>query len=455
MARWNSALFLGALGLLLSAPPPAHANEGHFDAGRPPAPWVQARAAQQHPSSVTGLRSNRLGRGSRLLAGALALHCAGNLVFGDHDLISTTSDVGQVLLPSMAAVIPLARGDVHAAGEFGLVFGTAMGLTQLGKWALEKRRPDRKGRDSYPSGHTASAFSAAAFLHGRYGPGVGLPAYLLALHTGIARVRAERHYLDDVIAGAGIGILSTELWSCLLHRSTRRQCDTCARPRWRVEFSYGGSWQKENDVAAPEATGTDFMLTSFRGGRDIRPTARVAVQYFHTRDTEFLARIDPTEARGAKVVPTETRFGAATFPAGSDVRASWLSAEYKLRWRTRVRSPLRDLEMRAGASLLLADYTITLQTNAQSESVDGVRAIVLAHAFGEYRHSQRLSTIASLDINPGLGFRAIEAEAGLRYRLLRGWDVGVRYRWSFREIKHPIDNDPVTHALYLTIARSF
>jgi membrane-associated phospholipid phosphatase len=390
-----------------------------------------------------------------MISGALALHCAGNLAFGSRSLISATSDVGQVALPSLATALPLFQGDIRGAGAFGLVLGTALGATELGKSTLNKSRPDTGSTDSYPSGHTASAFAAASFLHKRHGVNVGLPAYLVALHTGIARVRAGRHYLDDVIAGAGIGILSSELWSCILHRSTRRGCDTCAPPRWRVEFSYGGSWQTENDVAAPADNGTDLNLSSFQGGQDVRPTARVSVQYFLSRNSELVARVDPAETRGSMVMPTDTRFGAATFPAGSDVRARWLSAEYRLRWRTHVPSPLRSLRVRAGATLLVADYTISLETDTQVESVDGLRATLLGHAFAEYRHTRRLSSIVSIDVNPGLGFRTIELEAGGRVHLPRGWDVGLRYRWSWREIKEPIDNDPVTHAVYLTIARSF
>ncbi len=390
-----------------------------------------------------------------MTSGALALFSTSTLAFGSRSFVSTTSDVGQVALPVLATTVPLIQGDTRSAGEFGLALGTALGITRLGKSVLHKRRPDSGSGDSFPSGHTASAFVAATFLHKRYGPGAGIPAYIAALHTGLARVQAGRHYLDDVIAGAGVGIMSAELWSCILDRSIRRRCYRCAPPRWRVEFGFGASWQAENDIAAPHDTGTDFDLTSFRGGLDVNPTARITVQYFLSSDTELLARIDPTETRGSMVMPSDTRFGATTFPAGSDVRARWLSAEYKLRWRTRVPSPLRDLQVRAGATLLAADYTITLQTDAQKESVDGVRAVLLGHVFGEFRHTRQISSIASLDLNPGIGFRAIEAEAGVRVRLPRGWDVGLRYRWSWREIKEPIDNDPVTHAIYLTIARSY
>lgn len=75
-------------------------------------------------------------------------------------------------------------------------------------------RPDSSGYNSFPSGHTAQAFMAAALLSEEYGQRykwVPYMAYGLASSVGILRVMNNRHFVSDVLVGAGIGILSTKM----------------------------------------------------------------------------------------------------------------------------------------------------------------------------------------------------------------------------------------------------
>ena len=92
---------------------------------------------------------------------------------------------------------------------------TAMGLTVDGlKRTTQVTRPDGTNRHSFPSGHTATAFMTATMLTKEYGhlsPWVGVGAYSLATATGLMRVANNKHWISDVMVGAGIGILSTEL----------------------------------------------------------------------------------------------------------------------------------------------------------------------------------------------------------------------------------------------------
>ena len=74
-------------------------------------------------------------------------------------------------------------------------------------------RPDGSNDHSFPSGHTATAFMTATMLTKEYGhksPWIGIGAYLVATATGLMRMANNKHWLSDVLAGAGIGILSTE-----------------------------------------------------------------------------------------------------------------------------------------------------------------------------------------------------------------------------------------------------
>ncbi len=82
------------------------------------------------------------------------------------------------------------------------------------KYTVRTRRPDDSSRNSFPSGHTATAFMTATMLTKEYGyksPWVGIGAYSVASVTGLMRVANNRHWLSDVLTGAGIGILAVEL----------------------------------------------------------------------------------------------------------------------------------------------------------------------------------------------------------------------------------------------------
>jgi PAP2 superfamily len=75
-------------------------------------------------------------------------------------------------------------------------------------------RPDGSSDNSFPSGHTTTAFANAEFLRMEYkdvSPWYGVAGYAMAATTGTLRVYNNRHWVSDVVAGAGFGILSTKL----------------------------------------------------------------------------------------------------------------------------------------------------------------------------------------------------------------------------------------------------
>lgn len=91
-----------------------------------------------------------------------------------------------------------------------IMAGSVMGLKTLCK----VERPDGSTDNSFPSGHTATAFSGAEILWQEYkdtDPWYGVAGYIVAGGTGMLRIYNDRHWLTDVAAGAGIGILSTKL----------------------------------------------------------------------------------------------------------------------------------------------------------------------------------------------------------------------------------------------------
>ena len=98
---------------------------------------------------------------------------------------------------------------VLAAGSF-CVTGAAVLLL---KKVVDEERPNGRDFDSFPSGHAAKAFMGAELLRREYKdtPVIGYAGYAVAAASSLMRVKHAEHWLPDIIAGAGIGILGTQV----------------------------------------------------------------------------------------------------------------------------------------------------------------------------------------------------------------------------------------------------
>ncbi|MFV0469413.1 MAG: phosphatase PAP2 family protein [Dysgonomonas sp.] len=95
-----------------------------------------------------------------------------------------------------------------------------MGATvQTMKTSFAIERPDHSNNHSFPSGHTATAFVGAHILFKEYkdvSPWIGVGGYVIASATGVMRVFNKKHWISDVVVGAGVGIMSAEIGYMLL-----------------------------------------------------------------------------------------------------------------------------------------------------------------------------------------------------------------------------------------------
>jgi membrane-associated phospholipid phosphatase len=76
-----------------------------------------------------------------------------------------------------------------------------------GRDSLDFKPPGLTGsRRSFYSGHTTTAFAAAAVLSEFFdNPAVSIPVYILASLTGLQRITHDKHWLSDVVLGAATG----------------------------------------------------------------------------------------------------------------------------------------------------------------------------------------------------------------------------------------------------------
>ncbi|MEP6916605.1 MAG: phosphatase PAP2 family protein [Acidobacteriota bacterium] len=156
-------------------------------------------------------------------SGALAL-----AVHGQDRMLTRRASGSHGLETALDAGELLGSGLVQASGAFGTyvvgrithrpaiaIVGADLvraqmidaGLIQGLKYAVGRTRPDG-GRYSFPSGHSAASFTTATVLEQHFGWKAGVPAYAAAAYVAASRLSENRHYLSDVVFGAGIGILS-------------------------------------------------------------------------------------------------------------------------------------------------------------------------------------------------------------------------------------------------------
>jgi membrane-associated phospholipid phosphatase len=77
---------------------------------------------------------------------------------------------------------------------------------------------------AFPSGHSATAFAAAAVLERHLGYRASWPALVGATYVAVSRLVDNRHFLSDVMFGAGLGTASG--WTVV---------GTRGRPRYAVQ----------------------------------------------------------------------------------------------------------------------------------------------------------------------------------------------------------------------------
>ena len=136
------------------------------------------------------------------------------------DFKTSIDDYTQFFGPAM--VVGLKIGGVEGRSDWprllassALSYGIMAAFVNGIKYTAKEMRPDGSTANSWPSGHTATSFVGATILHKEYGltrsPWYSVAGYGVATATGVMRVLNNRHWISDVMSGAGLGILSTEL----------------------------------------------------------------------------------------------------------------------------------------------------------------------------------------------------------------------------------------------------
>lgn len=125
--------------------------------------------------------------------------------------VPIVADLGLGLIGAEADHCFMDRGVEAAIGAV-----TVTAITNVLKYTVKEERPDGRSCNSFPSGHTATAFFGAELVRREYGWGCGAGAYAVAASVGVMRVYHQRHWWWDACAGAAAGVFSAWVGSVLM-----------------------------------------------------------------------------------------------------------------------------------------------------------------------------------------------------------------------------------------------
>jgi hypothetical protein len=107
---------------------------------------------------------------------------------------------------SLAAINGDQKGYVRAIGMLKASAYAATLTTGL-KYVIREPRPGNTNeKNSFPSGHTTTAFAFSGYVLEEHGWAWGAPTLVISSFVAASRINDNRHYLHDVLAGATIGM---------------------------------------------------------------------------------------------------------------------------------------------------------------------------------------------------------------------------------------------------------
>lgn len=371
---------------------------------------------------------------------------------GFEETLRKTGDVLQYALPSAALGATLIARDAPGRGQWALSTGFTVGTARLIKIGAAKLRPSGSSRSSFPSGHTAAAFSGAAFLQRRYGAATGVPAYALATVTGVSRVIADAHFADDVLAGASIAQMSAWLWVRPRDQSETADPD---RPRWGYEFSFGPAFVGRNIVGSPGATGDPFDLAGFEKIDDPTTTAVGTVRFQPSPAHRLTLMFAPFESRDRGTFASDTRFAGEVFGEGAPLRSAY--RHYTLRG-SYIFSPslARRLITSVGAELDLTAVAVELEGSGgeKEASVSTVALLPIAYGALGVWVTPRVDVLAEFSGASWATDELVDLRASVGVRLGSRWGVRAGYALFDREVAtSELSNEVSYDAIFVAFSR--
>lgn len=198
----------------------------------------QAGAQRIHPAdTASAFRATQLIAPAVLIGSGLSIHYFGHdtrdIAIRDK-MLEWSSDAPDLRFDDYIQYVPVAMDlGLGLAGlearhcfidrtiEAALAYASCGIISWSSKSLFHTMRPNGANTQSFPSGHCSTVFCGAELVRREYGWQWGIGAYFIATTVAVMRMYRNWHWYSDVLAGAGVGILSANI-GCWLLEPTRR-----------------------------------------------------------------------------------------------------------------------------------------------------------------------------------------------------------------------------------------
>jgi len=396
---------------------------------------------------------------SRWITAAVGIGLAAYLSSADTDDIRDLGDVTQLIPGAFALGANLAIGDRAGLRQFAYAAGTTILTTHGLKQIVDKTRPDDSQDNSFPSGHTSASVMGAAYLWQRYGAKWGAPASLFAAYTGISRVQGQKHFADDVISGAALGLISNWLWTDPIDERVRISLfptDGGAELRFEYDPSVSTTehlsdesevlpshhflWEMgvanvtRNRAQSLDPAGSPI---DWRFDQENNPTTTAIVSVGWalspgSRHGVYLAAA-PFEVRESFDATNDIDFAGQTFPAGSSLRSRYVANDVRVGYAYDLFDSERQ-EFTVGASLAVFDTVLELQSGDTKAKIGNTLVRPVLGVRYESAPTNRVYIRAGYNVWHDSELSLKDFTAQVAYRIDASWALSLGYRYVDREI---------------------
>ncbi|WP_258406522.1 phosphatase PAP2 family protein [Shewanella spartinae] len=398
-------------------------------------------------------------------------------------------DILVIAIPATGYLASWLYDDFEGAKQLTFSVLTTQLIVEATKSTVGRYRPNSNvaggSYKSFPSGHSAGAFSGAAFLQSRYGNAWGIPAYLGAGVVAASRVHGRRHYADDVLGGAGIAILVNQYF---VERYDNQGLAVSLFPNDEGGLQFNLSMPLDgplNGRAGPRAekraqpavrgpkrhrfaVNLGFNMTDslgMAGAKDLLPDSQLVddhqpfsyllYEYLDSSKTSLQLELSPNETRLFGTLSGEFELDGKQYQDGDSLYLAFkqwsLGSQYFYRF-----APQGDWHFKLGGGLYayLVELEVDYLTGGQYAGEGSLEVMPSIEGRTRYHIGGGLSADAMARFQTWSGNQLVAAEAGLSYALGEEWVMGLKYAYS--EAKwDALNMEYQTDSIVLTVENRF
>ena len=210
-----------------------------------------------------------------------------------------------------------------------------------------------------------------------------------------------------------------------------------ARAEYVVNLQGAVVFTEKNDVRIPGDSGTKFSLSDDLSA-DSSYTGRLEAGYLHKGRDYFGIVVAPLSVDSHGRMDSDISYAGTTFPAGTDLDATFRFDSYRFTWRRKLVSK-EKFDLWLGLSGNIRDASITVIGGGQTAEKKNTGFVPLINFLVDWRFSQPWSLRAAGDALVGPQGRAEDVLFAMLYDV----NASTKVFGGYRILEGGADNDEV------------